>query len=91
MAGIFKTNPKYKILFKLPKLHETAKIIEEAFITKMSSTYDIIIGQNTLSELGMVLNFKSQTVQWNYNEIPMKPTTAIAETDYHIEDPECII
>ena len=39
----------------------------------------------------MVLNFKSQTVQWNYNEIPMKPTTAIAETDYHIEDPECII
>ena len=38
----------------------------------------------------MVLNFNSQTVIWNDNEIPMKPTTANAETDYHIDDPECI-
>ena len=90
MAGNSKTNTKCRILFKLPELHETAKIIEEAFVTKMNSTYDMIIGQNTLSELGMVLNFKPQPVQWNDNKIPMKPKTATAETNYHIDDPECI-
>ena len=90
MAGNFRTNTKCKILFKLPELHETAKIVEDAFVTNMNSNYDMIIGRNTLSELGMVLNFKSQTIEWNDHEIPMKPTTATAETDYHVDDPECI-
>ena len=50
----------------------------------------MIIGQNTLSELGMVLNFKSQIVQWNDNKIPTKPTTATVETDFDIYDLEWI-
>ena len=67
-----------------------AKIVEETFVTKMNSNYGMIIGQNTLSELGMVLDFKYQIVKWDENKIPMNPTTDTVEMDYHIEDPECI-
>ena len=90
MARNFNTNTKCKILFKLPKLHETAKIVEEELVTKMSSTYGMIIGPNTLSELGMVLNFISQIIQWEDNKIAIKTTNATTETDYHIDNLEGI-
>ena len=50
----------------------------------------MIICQNMLSELGMVLYFKSQIVKWDENEKPMKPAKSTTEKDYHINDLECI-
>ena len=40
--------------------------------SKASSTYDMIIGQDLLGELGIILNTNDHTVTWDTYTIPMK-------------------
>jgi hypothetical protein len=40
--------------------------------SKSSSTYDMIVGQDLLSELGIIMNFNDHTVTWETDNIPMK-------------------
>jgi hypothetical protein len=39
---------------------------------KAASTYDMIIGQDLLGELGIILNFNIKIVTWDTDNIPMK-------------------
>ena len=41
-------------------------------VTEQKSNYDMIVSQDILSELGINLNFKDMTVQWDTAVIPMK-------------------
>jgi hypothetical protein len=40
--------------------------------SESSSTYDIIMGQDLLGELGIIMNFNDHTVTWDTDTIPMK-------------------
>jgi hypothetical protein len=40
--------------------------------SESSSTYDMIIGQDLLGELGLIMNFNDQTAPWDTDSIPMK-------------------
>jgi hypothetical protein len=40
--------------------------------SESSSTYDMIIGQYLLEDLGIILNFNDKTVTWDTDTIPMK-------------------
>ena len=48
--------------------------------------YDMIIGQDLLSKLGLILNFKENTVIWDEYEIPMKNVDATRKDSYYVED-----
>jgi hypothetical protein len=40
--------------------------------SESSSTYDMIMGQDLLRELGIIMNFNDHTVTWDTDTIPMK-------------------
>ena len=50
----------------------------------------MIIGRDILSELGINLNFKDMTVQWDTAVIPMKEIDSTIENSYAVEDSEAV-
>ena len=72
--------------FVLPELYND-RIIEHTFHLLPTPTgYEMIVGTNLMSDLGIKLNFQDATVEWDEASIPFKNKDAKFETDLHIED-----
>jgi hypothetical protein len=83
--GSIETCTKAKIQFVLPKLYND-RIIEHNFHLLSTPTgYDMIIGTDLMSDLGIKLNFQDASVEWDDASIPFKHKDAKFETDLHIE------
>jgi hypothetical protein len=56
-------------------------------VTPKLNDFDMIIGRDLLSEIGITLNFRENSIQWDDIEIPMKPDEdATTKTHFHIAD-----
>lgn len=71
VAGKFETSTVAVVSFKIPTLHETKIIQSSMHVAPQMSKYDIIIGRDLLQDLGIMLNFKDQTIQWEHGTVPM--------------------
>ena len=87
MAGTFQTNGTASVTFRLEELNETAKINHKFHIAKSLGNYDAIIGRDLLSELGIIIDFKNSTLEWNDNNIPMRESSCTYTDSYAIDDP----
>ena len=85
-AGTFTTNKTCKTEFSLPELHEKRLIQWKFHVTTQPFNYDMIIGRDLLTELGLDISFKQQTITWDTAEIPMKPRDCTPEDAYHVKD-----
>ncbi|HSN67194.1 MAG TPA: reverse transcriptase domain-containing protein [Fusibacter sp.] len=85
-AGTFETKQKALTQIILTELHESRTITCSAHVAPNLSKYDMIIGREVLSELGIILNFKEQTIEWDEAVIPMKPETATQATSFVIKE-----
>ena len=85
-AGSFTTNKICKLQFTLPELHEKRLINWDFHVTRQSFNYDMIIGRDLLTELGLEFSFKKQTITWDTAEIPMKPRDCTPETSFYIQE-----
>ena len=85
-AGLFTMSQKTVIRFMLPELHEKRIIEYKVHVTDTESRYDMIMGRDLLSTLGITLNFQNESIIWDETVIPMKDMDATVETAYHIED-----
>jgi len=72
--------------FTLPELHEKRLINWDFHVTRQSFNYDMIIGRDLLTELGIEFSFKKQTITWDTAEIPMKPRDCTPETSFYIQE-----
>ena len=85
-AGEMQTRGKVKAQMTIPEL-QSKKLIEWRFhVAKNMGAYDMIIGRDMLSFLGIDISFSRQTVAWEGAEMPFKPKDATRETAYHIEE-----
>ena len=72
-AGLFQTKGTSKVQFRLPEFFDD-RIIEHRFhITNQKSNYDIIIGQDLLSQLKIDIKFSTMSINWDDAVVPMKP------------------
>ena len=85
-AGIFNTTHKVTTQFSLPELNEKCLIEYDMHVAPGQSAYDIIIGRDLLTELGIEMSFKEMTVTWDQRSINMKPHDCQVEAHYHIDD-----
>jgi hypothetical protein len=53
--------------------------------SESSSTYDMIMGQDFLGELGIIMNFNDHTVTWDTDIIPMKDRGTLSSVEALIE------
>ena len=66
----------------MPELKNSAIVDVQMHVTQMNGHYDIILGRDILSKLGIVLDFQQQIVCWEDEIVQMKPTTCTQETTY---------
>ena len=75
-----------KTHFILPELYPE-RIIEHTFHLLPTTTgYDMIIGTDLMSELGLKLNFQDSCVEWEDTSMPFKDRDETFETTFHVED-----
>ena len=97
-AGSFNTNSKCKISFVLPEFHENRDITANVYVDNSSNEdckYDMIIGRDLLSALGIDLVFSEGVMLWDNAIVPMRATSwlSIHNIDlyeahiHHMNDP----
>ena len=93
-AGIFTTVGKSNLKLQLTELSPTAILEDTVHVTDQNlGQYDIIIGRNTLQQLGIDLLFSTSTVSWPERdvELPMKPQEGNCKREhFFIQDPPSV-
>jgi hypothetical protein len=77
VAGKFTTTKTGFVTFSLPEFNLNKQMCYSWSFhvddrSESSSTYDIIMGQDLLGELGIIMNFNDHKVTWDADTIPMK-------------------
>jgi Retroviral aspartyl protease len=83
VGGQFVPNLQREVRFTLPEL-STSKVIqwvchEDPKTLRKNAQYDMIIGADLLSELGLEINFSTQWIIWVGIEIPMNDKHIISD------------
>ena len=86
LAGTVTTSQKAQVQFILPELNESKSITHSIHFMDQPMNYDMIMGRDLLQELGININFKNMTLEWDNNIIEMKSTEATEETSFAIND-----
>ena len=74
VAGNFSTSKQTQVTFSLPSLHEKRTIESLMHVTPKLQNYDMILGRDLLQELGIILNFQDNSIQWEHAVAPMQST-----------------
>ncbi len=71
--GTVQTSQKCKIHLELPQLSTSLIILKEVVVMpNLSSNYNMILGRDLISELGLMLDFKEHEIQYKHLTIPME-------------------
>ena len=71
-AGSFATTRQCVVSLKLPALHADKVITWNYYVDEQQSThYDIILGRDVLTEVGIDLLFSERKITWEGSSIPM--------------------
>ena len=87
IAGTFSTNGIVETKFQLTELNPTATITYKLHVVKSLGLYDMIIGRDLLNDMGLTLDFSTETVSWEEASVPMKNPMAKTIESLHIDDP----
>ena len=86
MAGSVQTGQKTKAHFSLPEFFEDRLIEWSVHLTDKLGHYDMIIGRDLLTELGVDINFSTSTCSWDNSVIPMREPTVPIEQSFIVEE-----
>ena len=92
-AGMFETNKKVNLNFKMSELSETAIVNHQFNVSKSPlGQYDMIIGRDLANQIGLDTCGSDLTVKWpKMNaEIPYKPSKMGEQECYYIQDPDSL-
>jgi Aspartyl protease len=83
VGGQFVTNLQGEVQFTLPEFR-LSKVIqwvchEDPITLRKNAQYDMIIGADLLSELGVDINYSTHRIIWEGIEIPMKEIHVISD------------
>ena len=98
-AGSFKTNRKVNCQFTLPEFHQGKDITWNMYVDesdKRLNNYDMIIGRDLLTELGIDLMFSSGEMKWEQAFVPMRDPSQLRDSEiatleneiFSMHDPE---
>ena len=89
-AGSLKTTATCRTQFSMPELHDNRVIEWEFHVTKNMGAYDMIIGRDILTDLGIDVKCSNMTVSWDNADIPWKDMALDMEENFHINEPEAV-
>ena len=74
--------------FKIPELNPSVTITYKLHVAHTLGVYNMILGRDLLTSLGLIIDFSSKVIIWNDTSIPMKESTSTPIESFHIEDPD---
>ena len=86
MAGKVNTSEMTKVQFSLPELHDDRLIEWNVHVSETLGSYDMIVGRDILSELGIDIHFSTLTCTWDSRTIPMRESSVLPEQSYLVEE-----
>ena len=87
-SGDFSTKETVQAQFTLPELHEERLIEWKVHLTDNESmNYDLIIGRDLMTELGLDVLFSSNKIMWEHKTVPFKHYSATEKIDFFLSDP----
>jgi hypothetical protein len=96
-AGIVTTHGEVSVNCMFPELSESKIITHEFHVMKGSPDfpYDMVLGQDVITELGINLDFKSQQIKWGKLGVDMKEPNFISKdqrsfTFYESTEPKAV-
>ena len=91
LAGQFETNKRTQVIFKLNEFDEHVTVKHEFTVCDQQSNYDMIIGVDLMTELGIVLDFKNCEMHWSHRTVAMKSRSATRQTSYQVNDSDPVL
>ena len=89
--GIMTTNSKAKIEFLIPELNDQRLVNTYVHDTSSKMTYDMIIGQDLMQDLGIDVLNSSKTIKWDDQEISQRPRDVSMQEAMQIQqDPPAV-
>ena len=89
-GGAATSTEKATIQFNLPEFYAKTIIQKDVFVFNNEMNYDMIIGRDLMTELGISLDFFYQKVKWQDAEIPMKMPNCTINSDFFVQDNELL-
>ena len=86
LAGPVKTATTAKVEFSLPEFHDDKLIEWKVHLVKKLGNYDMIIGRDILSEVGIDIHFSTHTCTWGHSTIPMRESSVKIEQSYLLQE-----
>ena len=83
-GGTLNTNTKCTVKFSIPEMHDARLIKWDMYVTKNLGAYDMILGRDLMTDLGIDIHFSTNSVMWDGIEIPMKDRNATFKESFHI-------
>ena len=85
-AGTFSTRGRTKVKFKFLELREQSLIEWDMHVTPNDMHYDMIIGRDLLTELGIKLDFDNLCIEWKGSEVPMRSIDDNIKKTFFVKD-----
>ena len=89
--GDMTTKGKVKAQFTIPELQDNKLLEWNLHVTKDLGYYDMIIGRDIMTFLGIDLSFATHEVHWDTYSMPFKDIECTPLDSYHIDDPEGVM
>ena len=86
LAGSVTTASEAAVEFSLPEFYEDRTLKYNVHLTKKLKNYDLIIGRDLLSCMGMDINFSNSTCSWDERSIPMRDLNSEIPQSFAIEE-----
>ena len=82
-GGRFTTTKRCQVQFSLPEFHDNRLIHWNFHVASAttSSNYDVIIGRDLMTELGITLDFNLLIMTWDNSTVPMRNADALSTED----------
>ena len=88
-AGKVATNKMAKIMFNMPEFYESKIVQCWAHVFDAKLSYDMIIGRDLMTELGIKIDFENLIVHWKEAEVPMRDPK-ITTKEFFTQDTEIV-
>ena len=88
-GGNMTTTEVVRARISLDEFIPNKKIYWNMHVVKDLGAYDMIIGRDMLTDLGIDICFSDQVSRWEYAELPFKELDATTDA-YHIHEPEVV-
>jgi len=89
--GTMLTEHKCTCVFALPEFHLDRAIQWDMHVVKDLGAYDMIIGRDILSDLGIKFDFTDSTMEWDGATIPMRSSDVERPQVYLMGEPESMM